>query len=65
MKNIKSNDLPLNLTPAIVMLRFILFFFLEPVPVSCLRCCCFSLWEREFHAVDTPVSLRGNCCFLT
>ncbi|HAX55948.1 MAG TPA: hypothetical protein DCY08_00660 [Bacteroides stercoris] len=46
------------------MLRFILFFFLGPVPVSCLRCCCFSLWEREFQAVDTPVSLRGNCCSL-
>ncbi|WP_288691346.1 hypothetical protein [uncultured Bacteroides sp.] len=46
------------------MLRFILFFFLGPVPVSCLRCCRFSLWEREFQAVDTPVSLRGNYCSL-
>ncbi|MBC5610397.1 hypothetical protein PO070_15540 [Bacteroides stercoris] len=46
------------------MLRFILFFFLGPVPVSCFRCCRFSLWEREFQAVDTPVSLRGNCCSL-
>ena len=57
-------EVPLNLTPAIVMLRFILFFFLGPVPVSCFRCCRFSLWEREFQAVDTLVSLRGNCCSL-